>query len=99
METIKGTAPDFSSTNPPSSSPHSNASNNIVTEPGKDPRVPAVSASDDSVIGFVKNGVITPRGILRKGDSIVFEGEKDTVQNIDVVRGTISLGSGKKVQK
>lgn len=56
-------------------------------------------AADDQILGFVRGGVITPKGVLRKNDHIVVEGEKDFVSSVDVQKGVLYLGSGKKVQK
>jgi hypothetical protein len=60
--------------------------------------VPAVPA-DDEIIGFVKGGVITRKGVLRKDDHLIVDGEKDFVSSVDVGRRTLYLGAGKKVQK
>lgn len=54
---------------------------------------------DDQIIGFVKGGVITPKGVLRKNDHIIIDGDKDFVSSVDLQRGILYLGSGKKVQK
>ncbi len=54
---------------------------------------------NDTITGLVRDGVITPRGVLRKGDEIVLDGEKDTVANIHFGKGIVYLGSGKKVYK
>ena len=57
------------------------------------------SSMDDKILGFVRGGVITPKGVLRKDDHIIVDGEKDFVSAVDVGRGILYLGSGKKVQK
>lgn len=72
----------------------------MVTTPDGEVRLPIpIKPEDDTIIGFVKGGVITPRGVLRKDDHLIFEGEKDFVQSVDVMKGILYLGSGKKVQK
>ena len=55
--------------------------------------------ADDKIIGFVRGGVITSKGVLRKDDHIIVDGEKDFVSSVDVGRAVLYLGSGKKVQK
>jgi len=65
-------------------------------------RVPSTvppPSMDDKILGFVRVGLITPKGVLRKDDHIVVDGEKDFVSAVDVGRGILYLGSGKKVQK
>jgi hypothetical protein len=54
---------------------------------------------DDKILGFVKGGVITPKGVLRKDDQIIVDGHQDKVSSVDVGRGILYLGSGKKVRK
>ena len=54
---------------------------------------------DDKILGFVRGGVITQKGILRKDDHIIVDGDKDFVSSVDVKRRILYLGSGKKVQK
>ena len=61
--------------------------------------IPAVKLDDDRILGFVKGGIITPRGVLRKDDHLIVDGEKDFVSSVDVGRRILYLGSGKKVQK
>jgi hypothetical protein len=54
---------------------------------------------NDEILGFVIGGVITRKGTLRKDDHIMIEGDKDFVKQVDVLKGILYLGSGKKVQK
>jgi hypothetical protein len=51
------------------------------------------------IIGFIPGGVITRQGILKKDDHIMYKGERDFIKQVDVMRGILYLGSGKKVQK
>ncbi len=74
----------------------------IVTQSGGDTavRAPVVADPvDDGIIGFVRGGVITPRGVLRKGDTMIFQGEKETIQSVQVTKGILYFNSGRKVQK
>lgn len=64
-----------------------------------DHKEPETTQENDKIIGFVRGGVITPRGVLRKDDHIYIDGEKDFVGNVDMRLGILYLGSGKKVQK
>jgi hypothetical protein len=69
-------------------------------EHGEPILVPATPVlENDEVLGFVKDGVITKKGTLKKEDHIMIDGDKDYVKNVDVLRGILYLGSGKKVQK
>jgi hypothetical protein len=43
--------------------------------------------------------VITKKGTLSLNDHIIVDGEKDYVKQVDVTRGILYLGSGKKIQK
>lgn len=54
---------------------------------------------DDEILGFLRGGVITPRGVIRVGDELAFEGERQKVKSVDVLRGVVTLSSGKKIQK
>ncbi len=58
-----------------------------------------VAPLNDEILGFVRGGVITARGVLRRDDHIMVDGDKDYVSSVDLVRGILYLGSGKKVQK
>lgn len=58
-----------------------------------------VGEGEVEVIGFVRGGVITPKGVLRKDDHLIYEGEKDFVKSVDVVRGIVHLGSGRTIKK
>ncbi len=60
---------------------------------------PTEKPEDDKIIGFVRGGVITPRGVLRKDDHLIIDGETDYVANVDLSKGILYLGSGKKVMK
>jgi hypothetical protein len=60
----------------------------VVTEP-----------TTDDIVGFLPGGVITKKGILKQDDHLLHNGERDFVKQVDVVRGILYLGSGKKVQK
>ncbi|MDR0337399.1 MAG: zonular occludens toxin domain-containing protein, partial [Planctomycetaceae bacterium] len=53
----------------------------------------------DDIVGFLPGGVITKKGILKQNDHIIYKGERDYVKQVDVMRGILYLGSGKKVQK
>lgn len=55
--------------------------------------------AEDQIFGFVRGGVITQRGVVRVDEHLFIDGEKDFVAGVDVVRGILYLGSGKKVQK
>ena len=54
---------------------------------------------NDEILGFVRGGVITQRGIIRQEEHLTVDGQIDYVKNVDVFRGIVYLGSGKKVQK
>jgi hypothetical protein len=54
---------------------------------------------DDTILGFLPGRVITKKGTLSLNDHIIVDGEKDYVKQVDVTRGILYLGSGKKIQK
>lgn len=68
-------------------------------ELGEIPVVVESKPEDDKIIGFVRGGVITPRGVLRKDDHLTVDGETDYVAGVDIGKGILYLGSGKKVVK
>ncbi len=65
------------------------------------PAAPIVAEkpADDIVTGMLRDAVITPRGVLRKGDVFVFQGEMDVLSGVHFAKGIVFLKSGKKVQK
>lgn len=56
-------------------------------------------SGDTEIIGFVRGGVITPGGVLRKDDHLIYEGEKDYVKAVDIFKGVVHLGSGRMIKK
>ena len=49
--------------------------------------------------GFVRNGVITPRGVLRVGDKMIYEGVEETITRVVFADLLIYFESGKKYKK
>ncbi|MDR2406893.1 MAG: zonular occludens toxin domain-containing protein [Bacteroidales bacterium] len=54
---------------------------------------------DDKIIGFVRNGVITVRGVLRKGSDFCFEGNIEKIQSVNFKDKVVFFDSGKKCSK
>jgi hypothetical protein len=54
---------------------------------------------DDKVSGFVKNGVITARGVLRVGDTMRYEGVDEKITKVVFSDSTVFFESGKKYKK
>jgi hypothetical protein len=57
------------------------------------------ASTDEEVIGFVTNGVITKGGIKRAGDVFMYKGVEETVKNVNLMHGIVFFSSGKKYQK
>ncbi|GHT19313.1 hypothetical protein FACS1894189_8050 [Planctomycetales bacterium] len=55
--------------------------------------------TDDKILGFVKNGVITERGILRAGDTMISAATEETIQRIFFSKSQITFKSGKTIKK
>ncbi len=95
MEVVSGAAPEFSDGNKSASVPAAVP----ATVPVTAAPLPQTVLQNDTVTGLLKGGVITPRGVLRKGDEFVHEGEKDAISNVDFGRGIIYLESGRKLHR
>jgi hypothetical protein len=63
------------------------------------PDVPAAQPVDDVVTGFVRGGIITPKGILRVGDTMVVDGIDESIKRISFTDATVWFESGKKYKK
>jgi hypothetical protein len=54
---------------------------------------------DDKVSGFVKNGIITARGVLRVGDTMRHEGVDEKITKVVFSDSTVFFESGNKYKK
>jgi hypothetical protein len=70
-----------------------------VSVPTTPPPLGERIVEDDTVTGLIRDGVITPRGVLRKGDEFVIDGKKDKIGAVNFGKGIVYLGSGKRVYK
>jgi zona occludens toxin (predicted ATPase) len=58
-----------------------------------------VENTDEKVVGFLRAGVITSRGVLKTGDIFRFEGQDEVIQAINFKDKTVFFVSGKKFTK
>lgn len=66
---------------------------------GDPPAAPAAAISDDVISGFVINGIITPKGVLRVGDKMVFGGIEEKIKRINFMDSRIDFESGNCYKK
>ena len=59
----------------------------------------AAQPVDNAVTGFVRGGIITPKGILRVGDKMVIDGIDESIKRISFTDSTVWFESGKKYKK
>lgn len=60
---------------------------------------PTPVIADDVISGFIKNGVITPKGVLRVGDTLRHGGVDEKITRVNFMESKIEFESGKKYKK
>jgi len=55
--------------------------------------------ANDIITGFTQTGIITPKGVLRIGDKMIFEGVEEEIERISFQDSTVFFLSGKRYRK